>query len=355
MFIGRHVGSAARFAACLCLFVASSRPATAQEADAGPTKADRAAARDAYDKGTKSFQKGDYAKALDSFVKANALIPSVQAMFWIAQAQDRLGNAEAAKEAYEAIVARADFSKLSADKATLVRERLAALQPPPPPAPAPAPPPEPAPIPAPVEVEPSPPPPPTSPPPPAPYEPTSPPPPPTSRLVPRPNTLELGVMGGVLLVSDSNNLVEGGRQQRAFELPAWQIGARVAYFPLAALGVEAEYTHGFARTEEVGVSPSESADFNALRGHVIGQLPLSRFVPFALVGAGILHGTSRPTGADADLLLQAGVGAKVLATKRLVPRVDFRLGMTQKDGGKLTDGVAFHPEVLLGLALRLGG
>jgi hypothetical protein len=350
MVIGRHVGSAARFAACLCLFVASSRHAAGQEADAGPTKADRVAARDAYDKGTKSFQKGDYAKALDSFVKANALIPSVQAMYWIAQAQDKLGNAEAAREAYEALVARGDFSKLSADKATVVRERLAALQPPPPP-----PPPEPEPIPAPVEVQPSPEPPPSSPPV-APYEPTSPPPPPsTSRLLPRANTLELGVMGGVLLISDSNNLVEGGRQQRAFELPAWQIGARVAYFPLAALGVEAEYSHGFARTEKVGASPSESADFNALRGHVIGQLPLSRFVPFALVGAGILHGTSRPTGADADLLLQAGLGAKVLATKLLVPRVDFRLGMTQKDGGKLTDGVAFHPEVLLGLALRLGG
>jgi Tetratricopeptide repeat len=353
MHIGRHVGSAARFAACLCLFVATSRHATAQEADAGPTKADRVAARDAYDKGTKSFQKGDYAKALDSFVKANALIPSVQAMYWIAQAQDKLGNAEAAKEAYEAVVARADFSKLSADKATVVRERLAALQPPPPPAPPPS---EPEPSPAPVEVEPAPPPPPASPAPPAAYEPGAPPPPPSpSRLLPRPNTLELGVMGGVLLVSDSNNLVEGGREQRAFELPAWQIGARVAYFPLAALGVEAEYTHGFARTEKVGASPSESADFNALRGHVIGQLPLSRFVPFALVGAGILHGTSRPTGADADLLLQAGLGAKLIATKLLVPRVDFRLGMTQKDGGKLTDGVAFHPEVLLGLALRLGG
>src|ERR1041384_5055915 len=131
MSIGRHVGSAARFAACLLLIVAT-RGAHAQDADKGPTKAERVAARDAYDKGTKAFEKKDYAKALDSFVKANALISSVQAMYWIAQAQDKLGHTDAAIEAYEAVTARADFSKLSADKAAVVRDRLAALKPPPP-------------------------------------------------------------------------------------------------------------------------------------------------------------------------------------------------------------------------------
>jgi hypothetical protein len=32
-----------------------------------------------------------------------------------------------------------------------------------------------------------------------------------------------------------------------------------------------------------------------------------------------------------------------------------RLNMTQKDGGKFTDGIALHPEILLGLSFRLGG
>lgn len=350
MSVGRHVGCAARFAACLLLIVVTTPAARAQDGEARPTKAERVAARDAYDKGTKSFEKGNYLQALDSFVKANALIPSVQAMFWIAQAQDKLGHTDAAIEAYEAVTARADFTKLSADKAALVRERLALLKPPPPPVVEPAPPPPP-----PVTVlEPPPPPPVVAPPPPS-YQVTAPPSPPREDdLLPRRNTVELGVMGGLLFVSDSHNLVAGGREQRSWEEPAWQIGARVAYFPAKVLGVEAEYAHGFGRTDRAGSLPGASAELNAVRGHVIGQLPLSRFVPFALLGAGLLHGTSKPTGSDADLLLEAGVGAKVMATKLLVPRVDFRLGLTQKDGGTLSDGVALHPEVLLGLALRLG-
>jgi hypothetical protein len=351
MSVGRHVASVARHAAHLLLLVSATRVAHAQDADHGPTKAERVTARDAYNSGTKSFEKGDYLRALDSFVKANALIPSVQAMFWIAQAQDKLGRTERAIEAYEALTARADFAKLSPDKSALVRARLEALKPPPPPPTLP----EPAPPPAEAPLPPPPPPPPvaenTAPPTPI----TEPPAPPTSeRLLPRRNTVELGVMAGALFVSDSNNLLAAGREHRAFEQPTWQIGARVAFFPLSSLGVEAEYAHGFGRTESVGSSPSSSADLNVLRGHVMGQLPLSRIVPFALLGAGLLHGTSKPTGPDADLLLQAGVGAKVMASRLLVPRIDFRLGMTQREGGGLSDGVTLHPEVLLGLALRLG-
>ena len=127
----------------LLLIAAAPGVASAQdETGKTPTKAERQTAREAYDKGTKAFEKGDYATALDSFVAANALIPSVQAMYWIAQAQDKLGRSEAAIEAYEAITARGDFSKLSADKSTMVRERLAALKaaaaPPAPAAPPPA-------------------------------------------------------------------------------------------------------------------------------------------------------------------------------------------------------------------------
>lgn len=348
MSIARHVAPAARFAASLLLLTAISAKVHAQGAEQGPTKAERAAAREAYDKGTRAFDKHDYAAALDSFVKANALIPSVQALYWIAQSQDKLGRTDAAIEAYEAITSRADFSKLSDDKAATVRERLAALKPPPPPAPEPVPEPElraPDPVPPPAAELPPPPPPVVTEPPALPSD---------DAYRPRRNTAEVGVMGGALFVSDSNNLVQGGREQRSFELPAWQVGVRAAYFPLSFLGAEAEWAHGFGSTEKLSDSPSRSAEFNAVRGHLIGQLPTSRFVPFALLGAGILHGTSKPTGSDSDLLLEAGLGAKVMATELLVPRVDFRLGMTQRQGGKFSDGVALHPEVLLGLAFLLG-
>ncbi|HYP88823.1 MAG TPA: hypothetical protein VEQ59_11730, partial [Polyangiaceae bacterium] len=78
-------------------------------------------------------------------------------------------------------------------------------------------------------------------------------------------------------------------------------------------------------------------------------------VPFALLGGGFMNGTSKLSGTDLDFLLQAGLGAKLYATELLVPRIDFRLGMAQKEGGGFGDGVALHPEVLLGLSFRFGG
>lgn len=354
MSIARHVRVSAPVAVCLLALAVAPGHAFAQAAG----KADRAAARDAYDKGTASFEHGDYVTALDSFVKANAIIPSVQAMYWIAQSQDKLGNTEAAAEAYEAITARADFSKLSEDKAATVRARLAALKPPPP---------EPTPEPAPVAAQPAEPPPPVDPPPfvaPAVPPPSEPPPPPAKDdLLPQKNTAELGVMGGVLFVSNSNNFQAPDRQHARYAA-TYQIGARAAFFPVKVFGIEAEYAHGFGRYDcppEAICAPADptiategSASFDAVRGHLIGQLPTSRFIPFALLGAGMMRTRSHLTGADRDFALTVGVGGKVMATKLLVPRFDMRLNVAQRRGGKFTDGISVHPEVLLGLSFRLG-
>jgi hypothetical protein len=346
MSIGRHVGRAAPLALWFLVVTGSPSLANAQ-ADKGITKADRVTAREAYDKGTTAFEKGDFVTALDSFVKANALIPSVQAMYWIALSQDRLGRSEAAIEAYEAVTARADFAKLSEDKASVVRERLAALK-------AQLAPPvsEPAPAPAPVEatLEPT-----SEPPPPAP-EPTpaltsQPPPPPTSSdFWPKKNTAELGVMGGALWVSPAHHLVAPDAAQREFEAPVWEVGVRAAFFPERVFGVEAEWTHGFGEVSD----DDGSASFDVVRGHLIGQLPSTRVVPFALLGAGVMRGSSDAMGDDTDFQLEGGLGLKVIATQVLVPRLDVRAALTQKNGGGFMDGVAVHPEVLLGLSFMLG-
>lgn len=365
MSIARHAGLAAPVAVWLLVAAAAPSAAFAQ-AEKGPGKAERAAARDAYDKGTASFEHGDYVKALDSFVKANAIIPSVQAMYWIAQAQDKLGRNDAAVEAYEAITARADFTKLSEDKAATVRARLAALKTPPPapvaaaPAPVAAPPAEPVASEPPPPVE-------TMPPPPVVNEPPPPPVDDAKELLPKKNTAELGVMGGVLVVSDSNNLHEGGRSRHAFKKAA-QLGLRAAFFPVSVFGVEAEWAHGFSEPGKPAPTPTEpldpagtrsdglqTAQFDAIAGQLVGQLPTSRVVPFGVLGAGLLRVHSKATGKDGDFMLRAGVGLKVMATKLLVPRLDVRLNMTQKAGGGFTDGVAVHPEILLGLSFRLGG
>lgn len=362
MSVARHVALAAPLTLCLLL----STPAWS--APKAPTKADRAAARDAYDKGTVAFEKGDYAAALDGFMKANSIIPSIQAAYWIAQAHDRLGHTAPAVQAYQEIQAREDFSKLSPDKAATVRDRLAALKSPPPPPPPPPPPAPPA-----QEAPPSLPPPPASSgpapePAPAAAEPLPPPvvsePPATpvtpAKLLPQANTIELGVTLGTLFVTSANNLVQDDHTQVNFEKPVWELGARAAYFPANFLGIEAEWAHGFGRTPngfEVGREGpiSRSARFDALRGHVIGQLPDSQFVPFALLGAGVLHVNSTLTGADTDVAIHAGVGAKMIATRLLVPRIDLRLNATQKRGGGFGDGLSVHPEILLGLGFRLGG
>lgn len=361
MSMRRHPGLTAGLAGCLLLIAAAPGVASAQdETGKAPSKAERQTAREAYDKATKAFEKGDFATALDSFVAANALIPSVQAMYWIAQAQDKLGRSEAAIEAYEAITSRGDFSKLSADKAAVVRDRLAALKAAQPPPPAPAPEPTPAPEPAPAYSEPEPAP---SPPPALPSEP-----PPlhddNEDYLPQKNTAELGVMGGVLFVSPNHNFVEGTATQQEFDVPTAQIGVRAAFFPATVFGVEAEWAHGFG-----AVKDGNSASFDVVRGHLIGQLPTSRFVPFALLGAGILRADSGDPlaskdlnstatvdgmGVDTDFILEAGIGFKVMATKLLVPRLDIRLGMTQAEGGGFADGVALHPEILLGLSFNLG-
>ena len=65
-------------------------------------------------------------------------------------------------------------------------------------------------------------------------------------------------------------------------------------------------------------------------------------------------GTVQGMGIDTDFMLEAGIGFKVMASKIVVPRFDLRLGMTQAEGGGFADGVALHPEVLLGLSFVLG-
>lgn len=349
-------GWAASLLAWFLLTVPS--PARAQASEPTPTKADRAAARDAYDGATAAFERGDYVAALDGFVAANALIPSVQAMFWIAQSQDKLGRTEAAREAYEAITARGDFVKLNPEKAATVRSRLSALRAQLKPAPATpaaaepttpseaAPSPAPAPIPvvaAPVQSA------------PAPFPPEAPSNEPRAdELVPARRTVELGAFGGALLVSDSHNWVERGHAHTPFDGPAWQVGLRAAFFLESFAGVEAEWAHGFGNEAHVGTAGGSSAQLDALRAHLVGQLPASRIVPFALLGAGLLHASSDRNGSDTDLLLEAGVGLKLIASKLLVPRLDFRLNVAQKQGGGLSDGFAAHPEVLLGLGVTLG-
>lgn len=159
-----------------------------------------------------------------------------------------------------------------------------------------------------------------------------------------------------MFVSSSHNLVDGGKTQRPFDRTVWQAGVRAAFFPVAVFGIEAEWAHGFGEVRKGGnvVTSSRLANFDSVRGHLIGQLPGSRVVPFALLGGGMLHGNSDQNGSDTDFAMHAGIGLKVIATKIVVPRLDARLSLSQKKGGTFTDGVSAHPEILLGISFRPG-
>ncbi len=338
----------------LVAVLAAPRVAQAQQEQAAG-KSERNAARDSYNKGTAAYESGDYVAALDAFVQANALIPSAQALFWIARCQDQLGKKEAAIEAYDQLIGRADFAKLSADKQATSRERLAALkanpaaapaaavavaaapatQAPPPVAPPPA---EPPPVAAPAPA--------AAPPPAAPVS-------REEQFLPTENLVEIGLMGGLMWLSKEHNLAEDGKEPHKVQHPVWEGGVRVGYFPSRCWGIEAEWTHGVGTIDQHAAKDSgedeRKVKADLLRAHVVGQLPNYFIVPFAQLGTGFMHAQSDLDGSDTDLLFDVGVGAKVMAHEFLVPRIDLRMNFTQAKGGGMTDGIAASPELLIGL------
>lgn len=323
-------------------------------ATAGAQKADSKAAREAYDEGTEAFAAGDYSAAAERFENANSIMPSPNALYWIAQSYDKKGNRTEALSAYEDLLADPNVNKIGLKKKEIATTRLAALkqeestsQ-----AAASAPPEEP------VEESAEEPPdgnaaPEDHPLPPAPEDTKK------DELLPKDRLYELGLFLGPLFISRAHNLHEDRYERHAYERPAWLLGLRAAYFASRFGGLEVEYAHGWGSVtsppaESLANASGKNAQFNTVRGHIIAQIPSWRFVPFALLGAGILQATSDRMGTDADVLVELGIGAKLALGKIFSPRLDFRLDMTQREAGGFFDGVSFHPEILLGVTMTLG-
>jgi len=180
---------------------------------------------------------------------------------------------------------------------------------------------------------------------------------------PRRDRWEVGFLADALFISRFHNFKEQDRPQYEFKWPAVLVGGRGAYFPQKFLGLELEAAFGYGvvgrRTSRVaedfrGPDDLKPPRFIPVRAHVIGQVPGSPLVPFALLGAGFIHVKSTEMGRDLDLLLDLGIGAKYMVTKHVVPRLDLRLDMTQREGGGLSEGVALHGEVMLGVSVNFG-
>jgi hypothetical protein len=113
-------------------FAQASAPSTSQSAPSPaasvpPNDATKKAARQAYGDGQKAFDKGDFAEAEAQFSKANELIPSVNAAYWIAICLNMQGKSSEAYAAFQALLADPAHTSLSEDKLATAQSKLEEL------------------------------------------------------------------------------------------------------------------------------------------------------------------------------------------------------------------------------------
>lgn len=84
----------------------------------------RAVAQAAFDGAVRAWRSGDYARALEGFRRAQELSPHPATLYNVARAEERLGHADAAIEAYEAYLREAP----DAPDAAEVRSTIASLR-----------------------------------------------------------------------------------------------------------------------------------------------------------------------------------------------------------------------------------
>lgn len=149
------------------------------------------------------------------------------------------------------------------------------------------------------------------------------------RYRPTANLWEVGLTTGLLFPAPDHNLKVAGLPGEPYSDVSAVIGARLAYFPLSFVGVEAEAIVSPSATQVT----NKSALLYAVRGHVIAQLPMLSVVPFALVGGGMFGAISQAMGNDGDPAFHFGVGVKVPVNHIVSARLDLRDTLTQKRGG----------------------
>lgn len=179
------------------------------------------------------------------------------------------------------------------------------------------------------------------------------------RHLPEEGTLEFGFFGGAFFVSPGHSLRSPGLEQRKYAGPAFETGARLSYYPLAALGVEAELSLGDGRFSEDlseidGRLVANRGNLFAYRAHLVGQLPFWSIVPYGLVGVGALGASSQVQGRNTDFVFHFGGGVKVPLTSDFALRAEFRENLHNRTNQNF-GGIAFSEEITLGAAFRWGG
>jgi OOP family OmpA-OmpF porin len=172
-------------------------------------------------------------------------------------------------------------------------------------------------------------------------------------LAPVAGMVEIGLTAGLYLPPAGHELYESAiLRQKPFESMAPAMGLRLAYFPMAWLGVEAEGLY-----MPTSILRGERVNVFQLGGHLIAQLP-GRFTPFVVAGASslLLDSSGRALGADADATFHWGVGAKYYLNPYWAFRLDARHLLTAGEEADPTEtgGINSHFQVLAGLSFTLG-
>ncbi len=167
------------------------------------------------------------------------------------------------------------------------------------------------------------------------------------RFVPTGKRFEIGLFTGLVFPSSDHNFKVPESQHQGINA-APELGFRIGLYPLKYVGAEAEAMVAFGSTaDKIQAYPW------AGRASLVAQAPVSRLVPFALVGIGRMGVVSNRLGNDGDPAIHFGLGVKAAVNPMASVRVEIRDNMTQKHDA--ADGTMAHsPEFLLGMSLTLG-
>ncbi|MEZ4448059.1 MAG: OmpA family protein [Nannocystaceae bacterium] len=173
---------------------------------------------------------------------------------------------------------------------------------------------------------------------------------PMRRFRPERGMAEVGVFGGIFIFSKTHDFYDPATApQEPLRRVSPDLGARVAYYPLSFLGVEAEFSAVPSKYE-----PGGNAFIYGVRAHGILQLPFYRVAPFFLGGYGLMGVASKPSvaGNDVDPVGHYGLGVKYFINRHLALRFDARHFIAAQ-AAEQVDGTS-HFQALLGLSVTLG-
>lgn len=169
------------------------------------------------------------------------------------------------------------------------------------------------------------------------------------RWLPERHMVVFGVFGGVFLPHEQHDLYD---PRTAPPEPLWalaaDVGARLGYYPLSALGVEAEFS---AVPTRMRTLTDDFVFVYGFRGHVVVQLPYGRLVPFLVGGAGLLGVRSHVLllGNDVDPAVHYGGGLKLALHRWIEARVEARNILSA--AARQENTAISHVQVLAGLSM----